>query len=64
MAKKGKNSITILHEDEDLVIVQKPANYLSIPDRFDAEKPNLYHYLQKNMVVFLSFIDWIKKRVD
>ena len=47
MAKKGKNSITILHEDEDLVIVQKPANYLSIPDRFDAEKPNLYHYLQK-----------------
>ncbi len=47
MAKKGKNSITILHEDEDLVIVQKPANYLSIPDRFDAEKPNLYHYLQQ-----------------
>lgn len=31
----------ILHEDADFVIVNKPSNLLSIPDRFDANKPNL-----------------------
>lgn len=44
---KNKNKIELLYEDEHLVVVQKPANYLSIPDRFDASKPNLYHYFQK-----------------
>lgn len=42
-----KNKIELLYEDEHLVVVQKPADYLSIPDRFDATKPNLYHYFQK-----------------
>lgn len=38
-------AINIIYEDEALVIVEKPAGVLSIPDRFDANKPNLYHLL-------------------
>ena len=45
MAKQAKTDIEIIFEDEALVIVHKPAGYLSIPDRFVPEKPNLYHYL-------------------
>ena len=39
--------LDILHQDEDLVIVNKPAKYLSIPDRFDKEKPNILTDLRK-----------------
>ena len=31
----------ILYEDEDVIVVDKPAPYLSIPDRYDKTKPNL-----------------------
>jgi len=31
----------ILHEDDDLIIVNKPAPFLTIPDRFDPTIPNL-----------------------
>jgi 23S rRNA pseudouridine1911/1915/1917 synthase len=41
-----KTAPAILHADEDLIVVEKPAGMLSIPDRFDLEKPNLLHYLQ------------------
>lgn len=37
---------TLIHEDDDLIILNKPANWLSIPDRYDPTKPNLYHWLQ------------------
>ena len=40
-----KTKIDILHEDEALIIVNKPPNLLTIPDRFDPAKPNLYHWL-------------------
>ncbi len=40
-----KQKVVILHEDEDLVIVNKPAKYLSIPDRFDETKPNVLGFL-------------------
>jgi len=40
-----KQQVAILHEDEDLVIVNKPARYLSIPDRFDETKPNVLGFL-------------------
>ena len=40
-----KNQIEIVYEDDDLVVVNKPANLLTIPDRFAADKPNLYHML-------------------
>lgn len=45
MSKKEK--IKILHEDEQLVVVYKPARFLTLPDRFVAEKPNVYHFLQQ-----------------
>ncbi len=36
----------ILFEDEDLIIVNKPSGVLSIPDRFNASKPNLLAQLK------------------
>ena len=33
--------LTILHTDEHLVVVNKPANLLSVPDRYDPDLPNL-----------------------
>lgn len=38
--------LEILHQDQDILVVNKPPNYLSIPDRFDATKPNLLSYLR------------------
>jgi len=40
-----KQQIEIVYEDDDLVVVNKPANLLTIPDRFSHDKPNLYHML-------------------
>lgn len=34
--------LDIIFEDDQILIVNKPANLLTIPDRFDAEKPSLY----------------------
>lgn len=42
-----KKQLDILHEDDDLIVLNKPAHLLSIPDRFDTRKPNLYHLLQR-----------------
>ncbi|HLS70371.1 MAG TPA: RluA family pseudouridine synthase [Chitinophagaceae bacterium] len=39
--------IEILYEDEDLVVVNKPANVLSIPDRYNLKLFNVYHWAQK-----------------
>lgn len=38
---------TLLHEDEHLLVVNKPAGILTIPDRFDTEKENLQGLLQR-----------------
>ncbi len=38
---------TILHEDEDLIFIDKPAGLLSIPDRFNAELPSAKSFLEK-----------------
>ena len=37
----------ILFEDDHLVVIHKPANYLTIPDRFKLDKPNCYAYLNQ-----------------
>jgi 23S rRNA pseudouridine1911/1915/1917 synthase len=37
----------ILHEDQDLLIVSKPAGLLTIPDRISPDKENLSGWLQK-----------------
>lgn len=41
-----KKKISILYEDDQIIIVNKPAGLLSIPDRYDPKKFNLYHQLQ------------------
>jgi len=41
-----KNEIKILYEDEDYVIVDKPPNVLTIPDRYDIFLPNLQDILE------------------
>ena len=43
-----KNQPKIIFQDDDIVIVNKPPNYLSIPDRFDATKPNLVRFLKNH----------------
>ncbi|MBK8473331.1 MAG: RNA pseudouridine synthase [Sphingobacteriales bacterium] len=39
--------IQIVSEDNDVVIVNKPAHFLTIPDRHNPDEPNLYHVLQQ-----------------
>lgn len=39
--------MTIIYEDDQIVIVNKPSDILTIPDRFDETKPNLYAQLNK-----------------
>lgn len=40
-----KHRLEIIYEDSSLVVLNKPAGLLSIPDRHDPEKPNLYQML-------------------
>ncbi len=42
-----KNIPEIIYEDDQLVVVNKPPDYLSIPDRHDSTKPNLVSFLQQ-----------------
>ncbi len=39
--------VSLLFEDEHLLVVQKPAGLLTIPDRFDSDKDNLVAQLQR-----------------
>ncbi len=41
------NGISLLFEDEDILVLDKPAPFLVLPDRFDAELPNLYTLLNE-----------------
>ncbi len=36
-----------IYTDDHLIVVNKPANYLSIPDRFDRDKPSVQGFLQQ-----------------
>ena len=42
-----KSKPVIIFEDNDLIIVNKPAHFLTIPDRFVLEKPNLLTFLKE-----------------
>lgn len=42
-----KAPLAIIYEDDDLIILNKAAPLLTIPDRYQADKPNLYHLLQE-----------------
>ncbi len=47
MPKRNKQLIEIVFEDDDLLIVNKPPSFYSIPDRYNPNIPNLYTYLQQ-----------------
>lgn len=42
----AKKDYTVLWEDEHLLLVDKKSGLLTIPDRYRADIPNLYHQLQ------------------
>lgn len=42
-----KSYLDVIYEDSELVVLLKPANLLTLPDRFKPEIPNLYHSLQQ-----------------
>ncbi len=42
-----KKSPVILFEDDDIIIVNKPPFFLTVPDRYSPEKDNLYAWLNK-----------------
>ncbi len=44
-----KNLPSVIFEDNDVIVLNKPAHYLTIPDRFVAERPNLTSFLKDNM---------------
>ena len=45
----------IVHEDEAIIVVDKPAPYLTIPDRYDKTKPNLVGILsERREEVFIN----------
>lgn len=51
--------ISIIYEDEHLLLVNKPTGMLSIPDRFDPDKPNLYTQLHRQYEKV-----WVVHRID
>lgn len=42
----GKDRWNIIFEDDYIMVINKPAGMLSIPDRFDENLPNLYNILK------------------
>ncbi len=53
-------NIDTLYEDDDLVVVNKPAGLLVVPDRHNPELPNLHKLLEKKMGDKV----WIVHRLD
>ena len=43
----AKVSAEIIYQDDDLVVINKPHGWLSIPDRFNADKYNVLHFLEQ-----------------
>ena len=54
-----KFKLEFLYQDDHLLVVNKPAGILSIPDRFVPEKPNLVDLLKKQYDRV-----WIVHRLD
>src|ERR1700744_278008 len=52
--------IETIYDDEDLIIVNKPAGLLVIPDRFNAELPSLNRQLENKMGKRI----WVVHRLD
>ncbi|MBN2089820.1 RluA family pseudouridine synthase [candidate division KSB1 bacterium] len=45
--KKQKLEPRIVFEDDSIVVIDKPAHLLAIPDHWDKELPNVWHILQE-----------------
>ena len=43
---------SIVFEDDEIIIVNKPANYLTIPARFKKDLANVYNWLQRDRAEF------------
>jgi 23S rRNA pseudouridine1911/1915/1917 synthase len=43
---RGEPAIAILHEDDDLLALDKPAGLLAVPDRFDKNRSNIMSLLE------------------
>lgn len=43
---RDEPAIVILHEDDDLLALDKPAGLLAVPDRFDKTRPNIMSLLE------------------
>ncbi len=41
-----KNKVEIIYQDDAIVIINKPPNYLSIPDRYAPQLPNVLGFLK------------------
>ncbi len=41
-----KTKVEIIYHDEDIVIINKPPNFLSIPDRYAPQLPNVLSFLK------------------
>ncbi len=52
--------IEVLYEDDDMIIVNKPAGLLVVPDRFNAALPSLHKQLERNADQKI----WIVHRLD
>ncbi len=44
-----KHKIEIVYKDDAMVIVNKPPRFLTVPDRFSPNLPNLYNYLKDKL---------------
>lgn len=56
----GNMKVETLYEDDDLVIVNKPAGLLVIPDRFNADLPSLNKVLEERLKQKV----WVVHRLD
>lgn len=56
----SKSQIEIIHEDEHIVVINKPAGLLSIPDRYDPDKPNAWQATSQLLGIEL----WVVHRLD
>lgn len=54
-----KATLQLLYNDDCMVVVEKPAGVLTIPDRFDPSKPNLLAMLQEQFGQI-----WVVHRLD
>ena len=52
--------IEVIYEDEDLLVVNKPAGLLVIPDRFNSELPSLNKILEQKLQQQI----WVVHRLD